>query len=61
MSRNVIVKRNEATNEVLDEIYRVIRKIASRFPESEVKVLFYTEQEIEEIKRKKKKWNIWKE
>lgn len=55
MNKNVIVKRNEATNEVLDEIYRVIRKIASKFPEEEAKKLFYTEQEIEEIKRKNKR------
>lgn len=52
-NKNVIVIRNNATKEVLDEIYRVIRKIASKFPENEIKDLFYTEQELEEIKRKK--------
>ncbi len=52
-NENVIVRRNNATKEVLDEIYRVIRKIASRFPEKEIKDLFYTEKELEEIKKSK--------
>lgn len=53
MEENVIIKRQKATPEVYEEIYRVIRNIAKTLPKEQAKKLFYTEEEIEKIKNLK--------
>lgn len=50
MEEKTIIIRQEATKEVLDEIYRVMRKIAKKLPEERAKKLFYTEKELKELK-----------
>ena len=56
MEEKIIITRQEATKEVLDEIYRVIRKVATKLPPEKAKKLFYTEEELKERKKR-----IWKE
>lgn len=52
MEEKIIITRQEATKEVLDEIYRVIRKVATKLPPEKAKKLFYTEQELKERKKR---------
>jgi len=54
MEEKTIIIRQEATKEVLDEIYRVVRKIAAKLPPEKAKEYFYTEEELKEIKKQKK-------
>lgn len=51
MEEKTIIIRQEATKEVLDEIYRVIRKVAKKLPPEKAEKLFYTEEELKELKR----------
>lgn len=49
MEEKTIIIRQEATKEVLDEIYRVMRKIAKKLPPEKAKKYFYTEEELKEM------------
>jgi len=55
MKEKTIIIRQEATKEVLDEIYRVVRKIAAKLPPEKAKEYFYTEEELKIIIKQKEK------
>lgn len=56
MEGKTIIIRQEPTKEVIDNICRIIRKIATKLPPEKADKLFYTDEELKEINAQKKDW-----
>lgn len=52
MEAKTIIIRQEPTKEVIDNICRVIRKIATKLPPEKAETLFYTDEELKKMNEK---------
>lgn len=52
MEAKTIIIRQEPTKEVIDNICRVIRKIATKLPPEKAEALFYTDEELKKLNEK---------